>query len=207
MVEKMDAQVGRLMQFLKSSELDDRTLVLFTTDNGTAGRSKLSAINHQNKFVYESVRSEFKGRSIPGGKGKLTDWGTRVPTIAVWKGVIEPGQVWDDLVDFSDFLPTLTDLTGGEYPTNVSLDGLSFASRLRGKSGSAREWAYAEHRGRFFLKTHEWKLYDSGKFFHTKADPNERSPLDTSNLSAEANSEWQRLKLAMDELTKNTAPR
>ena len=69
MVEQMDLQVGRLMRFLKSSGLDDNTLILFTADNGTAAKSKLSAKGKRNEFVYEKVVSQFKGQSVPGGKG------------------------------------------------------------------------------------------------------------------------------------------
>ena len=200
MVEQMDEQIGRLTSFLKTSGLDENTLVLFTSDNGTAGRSKLSAINNQNKFVFENVVSQFNGKSVPGGKGKLTDWGTRVPTIATWKGVIKPGQSWDDLVDFSDVLPTLADLTGGELPTDAQLDGHSFASLLRGEGPSTRRWAYAESRGKFFVKTRDWKLYNSGKFFNSNNDPFETMPVDTANLSADAASDWQLLKQAIAEL-------
>lgn len=198
MVEQMDFQVGRLMKFLKSSGLDDNTLVLFTTDNGTAARSKLTAQGNRNKFVYENVVSQFKGQSVPGGKGKLTDWGTRVPTIAVWKGVIKPGQSWNDLVDFSDVLPTIAELTEGTLSHDLQIDGHSFASLFRGKGHSARRWSYAESRGRFFAKTRNMKLYSTGEFFNTEADPFEKSPLDTTKLSIDETSEWKLLKQAME---------
>ena len=197
MVGQMDLQVGRLMKFLKSSGLDENTLILFTADNGTAAKSKLSAKGKRNEFVYERVVSQFKGQAVPGGKGKLTDWGTRVPTLAVWKGVISPGQSWNDLVDFSDILPTLTELTGGALPSDAKLDGHSFAPLLRGEGHSTREWAFAEHRGRFFIKTHNMKLYSTGEFFNTEADPFEKSPLDSKSLTKEAKSEWQLLSRAI----------
>ena len=79
-------------------------------------------------------------------------------------------------------------------------DGHSFVSLLRGKGRSTRAWAYAESRGRFFVKTRDRKLYSTGEFFHTEADPFEKSPLDTSSLSAEAKSDWLRLKQAIAEL-------
>lgn len=206
MVEQMDNQIGRLMSFLKASGLDNKTLVLFTTDNGTATRSKLSAIDNQNQFVYENVVSKLNGDPIPGGKGKLTDWGTRVPTIAAWKGSIQPGQSWDDLIDFSDILPTLTDLTGGELPKHIRLDGHSFASLLRGEGRSNRRWAYAESRGKFFVKTRHRKLYNTGKFFNTQNDPFEKTPLDTANLTAQAATDWQLLKQAVAELESKNQP-
>ncbi len=197
MVEQMDLQIGRLMQFLESSGLDDNTLILFTTDNGTAAKSKLYAKGKRNDFVYENIISEFKGRSVPGGKGRLTDWGTRVPMLAVWKGVITPGQSWNDLVDVSDILPTLADLLDGALPADAKLDGHSFVDLLSGEGHSTREWAYAEHRGRFFVKTQKRKLYSTGEFYNTEADPFEKSPLDTAKLSKEATADWKLLRQAI----------
>ena len=206
MVGQMDLQVGRLMRFLKSSGLDDNTLVLFTADNGTAAKSKLSSKGKRNSFVYEKVVSQFKGRAVPGGKGRLTDWGTRVPTLAVWKGVITPGQSWNDLLDFSDILPTLVELTGGALPADAKLDGHSFAALLRGEGHSTRRWAYAEHRGRFFVKTQDRKLYSTGEFYNTEADPFEKSPLEPTTLSTDATSDWNLLKQAVKGLQTTNAP-
>jgi len=206
MVGQMDLQVGRLMRFLKSSGLDDNTLVLFTADNGTAAKSKLSSKGKRNSFVYEKVVSQFKGRAVPGGKGRLTDWGTRVPTLAVWKGVITPGQSWNDLLDFSDILPTLAELTGGALPADAKLDGHSFAALLRGEGHSTRRWAYAEHRGRFFVKTQDRKLYSTGEFYNTEADPFEKSPLEPTTLSTDATSDWNLLKQAVKGLQTTNAP-
>ena len=203
MVAQMDLHIGRLMRFLESSGLDDNTLILFTADNGTAAKSKLSAKGKRNEFFYEQVISQYKGQSVPGGKGRLTDWGTRVPTLAVWKGVITPGQSWNDLLDFSDFLPTLAELTGGVLPADIKLDGHSFAALLREEGHSTRQWAYAENRGRFFVKTQDRKLYSTGNFYNTQVDPFEKSPLNTLKLSTEATSDWNLLRLAIKELRTN----
>ena len=98
-----------------------------------------------------------------GGKGELTDAGTRVPLVANWPGTLPAGQVADDLVDFSDWLPTLVELAGGAAPEG--LDGVSHASRLRGGDGGARRWAYASRRGNRWVRTQRWKLYDDGRLF------------------------------------------
>ena len=178
MAEMMDAKVGQLLQGIDDLGMWDNTLILFTTDNGTAGKSKLSAVDDSGKkFVYENVVSKLNGEDIPGGKGQLTDWGTRVPMIAAWQGVIEPGQTWDDLVDFSDILPTFVAIAGGQLPDGVQLDGTSFADRLLGKGKGHRKWAYAEGKGKFFAKTRDWKLYSDGRIFHTEVDPFEKSPV------------------------------
>ena len=117
----------------------------------------------------------------------------------MWKGVISPGQSWNDLVDFSDLLPTVVDLTGGALPTDVQLDGHSFAARLRGEGRSTRHWADAESAERFFLKTRNRKLYNAGEFFDTEAEPFENSPLDATRLSSEAASDWELLMRAIAE--------
>jgi arylsulfatase A len=75
MVEQMDAQVGKLMRFLESSGLEEKTIIFFLADNGTPARSKVASRNGRNEFVYEEVSSRMHGLSVPGGKGKLTDWG------------------------------------------------------------------------------------------------------------------------------------
>ena len=185
MAHQMDAEVGRLIAAVDGLGLREKTLILFTTDNGTAVRSIIRAENGE--FVREPVVSRFHGHDVPGGKGKLTDAGTRVPMIASWKGIIEPGQVWDDLVDFSDFLPTFADLSGGRLPEGALLDGQSFADLLMHAQPVDRTWVYAESNSpRFFVKTHRWKLYDDGPFYDTQSDPDETRPLPLDSLPREA---------------------
>jgi len=204
MAEMMDVEVGRLVKGIDDLGIRDNTLILFTTDNGTAGRSKLSALEN-GKFVYENVVSKFKGQDIPGGKGDLTDWGTRVPTIANWPGIIRAGQTWNDLVDFSDILPTFTELTGGTLPTDVRLDGHSFASLLTKGTRSTRTWAYAESRGtRFFAKTQRWKLYNDGQVFDTENDPFEKRPVPADERPATSTADLTLLRAAVDSLNART---
>lgn len=200
MAEEMDKQVGRLVKGIEDLGLRDNTLILFTTDNGTAGRSKLSAVDDSGKkFVYENVVSKFHGKDIPGGKGSLSDWGTRVPTIASWPGVIQPGQNWNDLVDFSDVLPTFAELGGAKLP-DVPLDGHSFAKRLTHNEASPRTWAYAEGRGQFFAKTRQWKLYDDGRFFNTQDDPFEKKPIAVDARSKASDADFELLSNAIKTL-------
>jgi arylsulfatase A len=204
MAEMMDVEVGRLVKGIDDLGIRDNTLILFTTDNGTAGRSKLSALEN-GKFVYENVVSKFNGEDIPGGKGDLTDWGTRVPTIANWPGVIKSGQTWNDLVDFSDVLPTFAELTGGTLPAGVQLDGHSFAGLMTNGTRSPRKWAYAESRGtRFFAKTQRWKLYNDGRFFDTENDPFEKRSVPADQRPAASTSDFKLLRAAIDSLNART---
>ncbi len=173
MVASMDEMVGRMTRALDDLGIRDNTLVIFTTDNGTAAASYIT-VAPDGKLVRDPVYSEYEGRQIRGGKGTFTDWGTRVPLIANWPGVIEPGRVVDDLVDLSDYLPTFAEISGAALPEGVSLDGHSFAGRLIADEPSRRQWAYAETKGKRFVKTRDFKLHGDGRFFDLREDPEER---------------------------------
>jgi arylsulfatase A len=138
------------------------------------------------------IVSRREGRNVPGGKTTLTDGGTRVPLIANWPGTIRPGQVVDDLVDFSDFFPTFLDLAGVAIPAELKLDGSSFAPRLRGEGKSARNWVYAEasvlpkpggvepsgpDTGMKWVRNADWKLYSDGRLFEMRVDAQEKKPV------------------------------
>ena len=177
MMAQMDRQVGRLIDGLQQQGLRERTVVIFTTDNGTAASSKIQA-KKGGGFVYEQVFSTQAGRRIRGGKGSLTDAGTNVPLIVSRPGAVAAGGVNGSLIDFSDFLPTVAELAGGEPPQGVELPGRSFAPLLAGKPHQSREFVFAEHRGKSWVRTRRFKLYDDGRLFDLQTDPRERHPID-----------------------------
>lgn len=199
MAADMDHQVGRLIAALDEMELRDNTLVLFTTDNGTAAASYLR--HEGGKFVRPPVFSKINGRSVQGGKGQLTDWGTRVPLIASWPGKVESGTTSDALVDFSDFLPTLAAVADAELPQDVKLNGHSFLAPVLGTGKSDRQWAYAEGRGkRRYVRTQRYKLYSTGEFYDMHQAPDETQSLKAEQLT-EAQLEVKRhLQSALDQL-------
>jgi len=198
MVASMDRQVGKLIDALDKLDLRKETLVLFITDNGTP--KSYIATAKEGKLVRQSFRSEWQGEQVRGGKGDLTDLGTRVPWIASWPGKIEPQQVVDDLVDVTDILPTLAELAGADLPQDVKLDGASFAPVLTGNGPGQRSWVHAEHRGRRFVRNRNYKLYDDGQFYDMQHDPTEQEPLSTDSLSPEAQAAHKKLKAAMVKL-------
>lgn len=175
MIVQMDRCVGRITASLEQLGLAENTIVLFTGDNGTSKGSIIRAAaatgTKKWKYIREPVHSMVGDQKVPGGKGNLTNDGTNVPLIAACPSLI-PRDVVDDLVDFSDFLPTLVDL--GRGPTRGETDGISFASRLRGLRGNARQWAFSQHKGQHWVRTRDWKLYDDGRLFDMKSDPTER---------------------------------
>ena len=200
MAADMDHQVGRLIKALDRLKLRQETLVIFTTDNGTASASYLKFEN--GKFVRPKVFSRFKGQDVQGGKGKLTDWGIRVPLIVNQPGTVTAGQVKNDMVDFTDFLPTVTDVAGAKIPKDVELDGHSFASVIDESGHTNRLWAYAERRGGLScVRSHDFKLYSNGRFYDMQADPEERTPLDSDDISAEADAKRMALQKALKSVT------
>ena len=198
MMAQMDIHVGRVTTAIRRLGLEKNTLVLFTTDNGTAKRSLHQAID--GKFIRRPVSSRIGGKLVPGGKGNLSDDGTHVPLLASWPGRISPGTTTDHLVDMSDFLPTFRELAGKTLSARdrVKIDGQSFAGVLVGRGGRGRRWAYAE-RGtrRFFVRTQNWKLYNNGKLYHVPRDINEKSPVALSRAPKSAAADIRLLQQAI----------
>lgn len=178
LVEEMDRQVGRTLDALESLALARSTIVLFSADNGAP----------------RGITSELAGRRIPGGKATLSDAGTHVPLLASGPG-IAPGGVCPDLVDVSDFLPTLAALAGAELPAGLVLDGRSFAPQLRGEPGRPRDWVYGgDHRGRSFLRDRRWKLTNSGALYDVERDPDEVAAIEAGRDTPESAAARARLE-------------
>ena len=134
-------------------------------------------------MLKQPIEFVWNGERTVGGKGELTDAGTRVPLVASWPGTLEPGQVADDLVDFSDWLPTFVELAGGAVPEGI--DGVSLAARLRGVAASPRKWAFASRRGMRWVRTQRWKLYDDGRLFDMGGGREETAAATISESSPE----------------------
>ena len=214
MVAEMDRAVGRLVAALNALKLREKTLIVFVGDNGTATIVKIRADAHD-QFVRIPVVSQRNGRLIPGGKGTLLNSGTSVPLIANWPGTIAPGQAVDDLVDFSDFLPTFNELAEIPLPEDQELDGRSFASVLYGTGKSSRTWAYSEeavgpspggveaereNSGLRWVRTSDWKLYSDGRLFDMQNDDREETPIRESEESQEGSHARFILQAAFKEL-------
>ena len=196
MVESMDQKIGRLMQALEDLQLEDNTVVVFTSDNGTPQRMILTAENGQYQRV--PVQSDWRGTLIPGGKGKLTDSGTHVPMIVRWPAAIHGGQKTDALVDMSDFLPSFHELTGAN-PSPSKVDGVSFVSTLLNPAQSNRSWVFAEHGKKSWVRDRQWKLYNNGELFQVH-DFDQEERVEMSQLDPTQQKQVTRLKQAQVDL-------
>jgi arylsulfatase A len=151
----------------------------------------------------------FQGREFIGGKGMTTDAGMHVPLIVNWPGRVATGKVCADLVDTTDFLPTLCDAAGLAVPATPVLDGRSFWPQLRGEKGRPRDWIYTWYSprqnndlsAREFAFNARHKLYRTGEFYDLAADPAENNPLPESTLTGESATAAKTLRAALAQFT------
>ena len=198
MVAHVDKMVAKLLAALDELDLRDSTLIIFTADNGT-----------DNVAEAKTLRSIWRGQSVRGGKYFPTEWGVNVPLIVRWPGQIEGGRVLDNLVDFTDMLPTLCDVTGTPLPHDRRLDGRSFLPQLRGDRGTPRDYDYSwgnfennsskykeppQHIDKLIdvIRDQRWKLYGDRRLFDLPADPFERHSIQPGT-NADADRARQRL--------------
>lgn len=128
MVRYTDQLVGRLVRALEKLKIRDRTIIIFTTDNGTS----------------RGIKGTRDGREISGGKGRKTENGVCAPYIVNCPGRVPQGVATNALTDFSDLLPTFAELGGAQIPKDIHIDGVSIAPLLLGTSkDSSRKWIMA----------------------------------------------------------------
>lgn len=185
-VAYLDKQVGRIVAELERLDLSERTLILFTGDNGSTRGHKPTA--------------GLRGRRVLGGKGSMLEGGSRVPLIACWSGVTVAGATCEDMVDFSDFHATLRDLAGIREPQDFPLDGISFAPRLRGADARPREWAFVQLQGDWYVCDKQWKLTRDGDLFDLRDAPFAEHEVPKDTQDPKAREGRALLQRALDEL-------
>jgi arylsulfatase A len=153
----MDKLVGNLVGELQRQRLSEKTILVFCGDNGTAKSP--------------SEKSTIRGRRLVGQKGTMQEGGAWVPLIVYWPGVTPKGKVIDDLIDSTDFLPTLAEIAGVSLPKGKVFDGRSFVPQLRGEMGNPREWIFIELARNWYVREAGWKLNEAGELFDMSGAP------------------------------------
>ena len=123
-----------------------------------------------------------------------------------WQGTSPEGKTVDDLVDFTDILPTLCDLAGAEIPGNLDPDGRSFLPQLKGKKGRPRKSIFFHYwergrnqeRAREMARDHRYVLFNNGDFFNLENDIDQESPLDYGELSRQEKKIHKKLQQALE---------
>lgn len=182
----LDKKIGDVKKKLDSLGLMQNTIIIITSDNATS----------------KGIVSKFNGADIFGGKEKTTTNGTNVPLIVYGPATVPPGQRTSTLVDFTDFLPTLSDIAEINSRLMFPLqDGTSFYDNITGDStGINRNWVFChwgscnanDFQTRRFINNQTYKLYDTvgnnsnyTKFYNIFSDPNENYPIKEENMTTE----------------------
>jgi arylsulfatase A len=180
----MDKQVGAIVAELDKLGLREKTLVIFSGDNGTA----------------LTFPSTVGGRMINGKKASMLEGGSRVPFIASWPGVTPAGKVSKDIVSFADPHATFLELAGVKPPAGFKLDGRSLAPQLRGEKGTPREWAYVQLGARWFVREPGWKMNEGHELFDMSDAPFVEKPVAASADTDASKAARARLTAVLAEL-------
>jgi arylsulfatase A-like enzyme len=182
MVSLVDRHVGEILALLKELNLDDKTLVIFSGDNG--GADYFTSPEHP-RGIHSANKNPQTGVEFRGKKGNLYEGGLRVPFIARWPGKIAPGRVTDHLGYFPDLLPTIAEVTGAEVPRYF--DGISLVPEFVGEQAAGRpqrqhEFLYWEINGWTAIRQGNWRAVkpvraDSWELYDLATDPSESKDL------------------------------
>jgi arylsulfatase A-like enzyme len=190
MVERMDGYVGKLLALLKELNIDDRTIVMFSSDNGP--------------HLEGGADPDFFDSNGPlkGYKRDLYEGGIRVPMLVRWPGKIKAGSKSEHISAFWDILPTFAELAGAAVP--IGIDGISFVPTLLGYRDNQTQhaqlyWEFHEQGGKQAVRMGKWKavrlnamqspdgpveLYDLSKDIGEKNNVAARNPEVAAQLAA-----------------------
>ena len=183
-IDEIDWSVGRILDALKAQDVDDDTLVFFTSDNGPAVGS---------------------AGPLRGRKGSTFEGGMRESTVIRWPGKIPAGHVNDELMTTMDLLPTFAKLAGAQIPTDRVIDGKDVWPTLISQAGTPHE-AFFYHRGNDLtaVRCGKWKLHTSEgeptQLYDLESDVGEKQNLIQSNPEV-----VQRLERYLHAFTKDIA--
>ena len=164
-IDEIDWSVGQILDTLKTQDIDESTLVIFTSDNGPAIGS---------------------AGPLRGRKGSTFEGGMRESTVIRWPDKIPAGKSNDELMTTMDLLPTFAKLAGADIPTDRVIDGKDIWPTLTGKAGTPHE-AFFYHRGNSLnaVRSGKWKLHTNKgrptQLYDLESDIGEKSNVIKSN--------------------------
>ena len=142
MVESVDESLGRVVAKLKARDLEQDTIIIFTSDNG--GMSAANFGNPRRVVDPDKLDLAYSTSNLPlrGAKGWLYEGGVRVPLIIKWPGQGEAGSVCREPVIGTDYYPTILDMVGLARMPQQHIDGRSLAGLLLGERTLSRDGLY-----------------------------------------------------------------
>jgi len=142
MVESVDESLGRVVAKLKALDLEDDTIIIFTSDNG--GMSAANFGRPDRVVAPEKLDTAYSTSNLPlrGAKGWLYEGGIRVPLIIKWPGKGKAGSTCREPVIGTDYYPTVLDMLGLPASPGQHPDGRSLAPLFDGKTTLERDAIY-----------------------------------------------------------------
>jgi len=159
----MDQSIGRLLALLKELQLEQRTLIIFLSDNGAGTRGSNGPLR--------------------GGKADLWEGGIRVPCIIRYPDVVPAGLICNAFLSALEIVPTVLQFAHVETPANLTLDGYDMLPVLAGSKSSIRNSLFWQRRQWKAARVGNWKWVDvDGQtgLFNLSADPGEKRNLSKS---------------------------
>ena len=205
-VAGVDRNVGRLLAELDLLGLEEKTIVIFTSDHGyNMGHN---GIWHKGNGHWVLTENPPATETIPAGqRPNMYDHSIRVPTAVRWPGVVSSGTVIEQTVANIDWFPTLLDMTGVELPDDITIRGRSIVPLLRDERPDWNNDLYAEysthHQSETWMRmyrTPEWKLIkdfrnpDRDELYNLQDDPAE-----THNLYGSTDQDIHRIKVNLQD--------
>ncbi|MFS4418746.1 arylsulfatase [Maribacter sp. 2307ULW6-5] len=182
MVENIDWNVGRIAQKLRELKLEERTIVIYLSDNGP---------------------SDWRWNGgMRGKKGSTDDGGVRTPFFIQWKNTLPAGKVVAEIGSALDVLPTLLELTGVPYDGEGTLDGNSLTPLLMEEGGHWPDRLLYQHwNGKTSVRTQRYRLDANGRLYDMGTDGGQ-----TTDLAEKMPAVTDSLRRAKEQWLANTVP-
>lgn len=205
MLSNIDENIGKLMAFLQENEMMDNTILIFTTDNGTAQGAKIEG-HRLDGFVVKGNNAGMRGI-----KASMYEGGHRVPLFIHWqKGGIARGQDIDELTAHYDIFPTLVDLCQLDFSPSQAFDGKSLVPLIEGNEADFQDRVIVvnsqrtetpEPWRRTAVMQEHWRLVNGTELYDLDSDPEQRTNI--ADLYPEKVEEF---KAAYDKWWKEISP-
>ena len=190
MIASVDDAVGSVLAKLREAGLEEKTLVIFASDNGAQEALDVEEVNN---------------KPLLGGKRHLYEGGIRIPFLMQWKGRIPGGQTYTHSIHSLDIFPTALAAAGEEDVAQYRLDGVNLLPYLEGKNtGPPHEYLYWRSAHNSAVRHGDWKLLMSGSEI-TRLYNVEKDPGESKDMSSKQPDLVRKMKQAQNRWSKEMA--
>ena len=159
LVIETDHVFGQVLESLEKNGIADNTLVIFASDNGCANYIGVKEYSHGHGEQALEPQGHFPSGPYRGYKSDAWDGGHRIPCIARWPGVIEPGCESDQLVCLSDLMATCAEIVGDPLADTAGEDSVSMLPLFKDQTATIRDHiVHHSINGKFSIRDKQWKL-------------------------------------------------